>query len=67
MTDNKALELQLNVRQNALKVQETFKDIKKFEQEMKRKEKEMLENANSQRNNQKKVCETEFEIRKFNL
>lgn len=53
MTDNKTFELQHQVRQNALKIQEEFTSIKNFEQEMKRKEQEMLKNnAQNQQDNQ---------------
>jgi hypothetical protein len=53
MTDNKTLELQHQIRQNAVKFQEEFKDLKNFEKEMKRKEQEMLNiSANMNNNNQ---------------
>lgn len=43
--DNKTVEIQHQVRQNAMKLQEEMNSMKKFEQDMKTKEQEMLKNA----------------------
>lgn len=43
--DNKSVEIQQQVRQNALKLQEEMKGMKDFEKEMKNKEQEMLKTA----------------------
>ena len=41
MTDNKTIELQHQVRQKALEMQDEYAGLKKFEQEMKSREKAM--------------------------
>lgn len=43
--DYNTIEIQQQVRERAVKLQEEFKNIKSFEQDMKRKEQEMLKDA----------------------
>jgi hypothetical protein len=44
-SDDKTVEMQHQIRQNAMKMQDEFKSMKNFEQDMKRREEEMLKNA----------------------